>query len=149
MSGPIPKVCTACGARALPGEARCAAHLHGSGRPSSCRSCGRRVEDGSPFCPICAPSSEEAARLERQPYRRQYRSAEYRRNREIAWERCGGRCEGCGRRVTRQTAQCDHIRPIADGGSDALGNLSWLCSAACHPRKTRADRRARAERRRS
>lgn len=142
----IPKSCY-CGRRALPGSPRCDLHQDGSGNPSSCVRCGRRT-DGATYCAEHAYLAGEAGRLERQPYRRHYGSAEYLRNRELAWIRAGGHCEECGRLITRQAAECDHITPLADGGGDDLGNLEWLCEAECHHAKTREDRRRRAERRR-
>lgn len=142
----IPRSCF-CGRRALPGKSRCADHLNGSGRPASCPECGRRTE-GTRYCAEHAHLEGEAGRLARQPYRKSYGSAEYHRNRELAWVRAAGRCEECDRPVTRETAECDHLVPLADGGSDALDNLEFKCTAECHPRKTREDRRRRAERRR-
>ena len=138
----MPRSCF-CGRRALPGKTRCETHLSGTGRPSACLECGRRT-DGELYCTDHAYLTGEAGRLERQPYRQHYESAEYRTNRQLAWERCGGRCEKCGRPITQQTAECDHIVPVADGGSDELGNLEYLCEAACHPAKTKEDRRRRA-----
>ena len=118
--------------------------------PKTCTQCGRRGVNGTSRCELHpAPVPTEAERLARQPYRRSYASSEYRRNRLLAWQRAGGRCEACGRRVTLNTAECDHVVPLADGGSDAVDNLMWRCLAKCHPAKTRQDRSRRAERRRS
>lgn len=88
----------------------------------------------------------ETARLERQPYRRHYSSAEYRRNRVVAYRRDHGSCRGCGVDVHVGVDHCDHIVPLADGGTDDLGNLMWLC-VRCHKEKTKDDRRRRAGRR--
>jgi 5-methylcytosine-specific restriction protein A len=117
--------------------------------PKTCTQCGRRGVNGTSRCELHpAPQLSEAERLQRQPYRRHYTSAEYRRNRLLAWQRAGGRCESCERPITMRTAQCDHRVPVADGGSDEPGNLNWLCKATCHPAKTLEDRRTRAARRR-
>lgn len=80
-------------------------------------------------------------RLERFPYRRHYTSADYRRNRELALERSGGRCEACGVTLTAGS-ECDHIVPVRDGGTDRLDNLRWLCQP-CVRAKNRADKRRR------
>lgn len=87
----------------------------------------------------------EVGRLERFPYRAHYATAEYRRNRLLAYERAHGHCENprCG--VTLPAgSSCDHIVPLRDGGSDALDNLQWLCPA-CVRAKNRADKRRRKE----
>lgn len=82
-----------------------------------------------------------------------YGSAEYRRNREAARRRAGGRCEQCGCRHAR--LQCDHIVPKSQGGGNSPGNLQMLCTregggCGCHEAKTYAQRggsrsRARAD----
>jgi hypothetical protein len=66
-------------------------------------------------------------------------NAEYRRNREAAKRRAGGRCEQCHHKHPR--LQCDHIRNVGNGPPDhSLGNLAMLCvghgSCKCHERKT-------------
>jgi 5-methylcytosine-specific restriction enzyme A len=69
---------------------------------------------------------------------RTYGTAEYRRNRAIARRRADGRCEQCGHPHT--TLQCDHIIPLADGGTHDLGNLRMVCkgpgTCKCHETKT-------------
>jgi hypothetical protein len=73
-----------------------------------------------------------------------YGSPEYRRNRDAARRRAGGRCEQCQHRHT--TLQCDHIRNVAGGPPDhSLGNLRMLCagegSCKCHEKKTATEGR--------
>jgi len=43
-------------------------------------------------------------------------------------------CQACGH-ITEQ-GECDHIVPIAKGGTDDLSNLQWLCKEPCHADKT-------------
>ncbi len=121
--------------------------MSGFARP--CPACGARMSAGGP-CPRCggaprprlqAPSPPESERTARFAYRRHYASAAYRRNRALALERAQGRCEACGVSLARDW-QCDHIRPLRDGGSDELANLQALCPR-CASRKTRADRARR------
>jgi 5-methylcytosine-specific restriction protein A len=45
-------------------------------------------------------------------------------------------CRCCGR-ITEQ-GQCDHVIPTAEGGSDDLTNLQWLC-IPCHETKSKAE----------
>ena len=54
-----------------------------------------------------------------------------------------GRCQACARlgRV-RLAAEVDHVRELADGGTDEPGNLQALC-ADCHQAKSEAARLAR------
>ena len=46
-------------------------------------------------------------------------------------------CQHCG---TTSHLELDHIRPLAEGGSDHITNLQWLCHT-CHLTKTRAESR--------
>lgn len=50
------------------------------------------------------------------------------------------RCAVCNRLVEGREAQVDHVIPLADGGSDDLGNLQTLCLAH-HGAKTRGEQR--------
>ncbi len=49
-------------------------------------------------------------------------------------------CKAAGR--TKEGEHVDHIVPLSEGGQHELLNLQTLC-AACHGRKTAADRRRR------
>lgn len=71
-----------------------------------------------------------------------YGDPEYKRNRATCLRQAGcalpstiGRCAGC-KRIRR--LQCDHIIPVANGGTHALSNLQALCTGpgGCHGRKT-------------
>jgi 5-methylcytosine-specific restriction enzyme A len=59
-----------------------------------------------------------------------YGSPEYRRNRQAALKRAGGRCELLedGRRCgSRDRVQVDHIIPVSRHGTHHLDNLRALC----------------------
>ena len=45
-------------------------------------------------------------------------------------------CRCCG--VVTEHGECDHIVPRAQGGSDDMSNLQWLCAGpdGCHAKKT-------------
>lgn len=59
------------------------------------------------------------------------------RRRAAVRKRAGDRCEERvdGVRCPNRGAECDHITPHTQGGTDALSNLQWLCTP-CHKRKT-------------
>lgn len=73
----------------------------------------------------------------------------YRRNRQAALRRAGGRCEcqgqcgshagPCGRRDRR--LETDHVVPVTAGGTHAVANLQVLCAGpgSCHAAKTAAE----------
>jgi len=46
------------------------------------------------------------------------------------WKLQRGQCAMTGRRLTRDTAHLDHIVAKARGGTDAIGNLRWVCTEA-------------------
>jgi 5-methylcytosine-specific restriction endonuclease McrA len=114
----IPKVCTVCGRRALPGSTRCALHQ----RPP-------------------APRIPEAERAKREPYRAGYRDPAYRKARALRFERAGGRCELCRQPLQPGHWHAHHVLPLRMGGNNAVANLRVLCER-CHNLVTLQDRRA-------
>jgi len=104
--------------------------------------CGRRGLPGTNRCALHpAPVITEAERLIRHPYRIQYGSSAYRRNRARALERAGGQCEAC-HEPHGPKKEVDHTIPVRDGGSDDLVNLEVLCPT-CVRLKNRADKAGR------
>lgn len=65
--------------------------------------------------------------------------------RKTAGQRANWRCEECGIDIDLRAGRCDHIIAWADGGSDELDNLQWLC-ISCHNYKSRIEIRARLNR---
>ena len=61
--------------------------------------------------------------------RRRHTRAAYQMNRRIVLEAAGWRCAIDGPRCTVRATTVDHIRPVADGGSDDLENLRAACVA--------------------
>lgn len=59
--------------------------------------------------------------------------------RAAAFQRAGGRCEGCGAKLMPGRFAYDHVLPDALGGDPTLENCQVLCSggrATCHGIKT-------------
>lgn len=60
----------------------------------------------------------------------------WRRKRDEVKKRASGLCELCIRNgLLTPGGFCDHIVPLAQGGSDSILNLQWLCKP-CHDAKT-------------
>lgn len=56
-----------------------------------------------------------------------------------AWDRCGGKCECCGKEFADgERVEFDHIVPDALRQNASLGNCQVLC-ADCHLAKTKGD----------
>lgn len=55
--------------------------------------------------------------------------------RKAAWERCGGKCEGCTAKLFPGKFAYDHDTPDGLGGEPTLENCKVLCTA-CHSTKT-------------
>jgi 5-methylcytosine-specific restriction protein A len=55
------------------------------------------------------------------------------------FERAGGRCAACERKIgPADTWQCDHVVALVNGGANAEANLQVLCGW-CHRAKTADD----------
>ena len=96
-----------------------------------CLDCPKIIPKG-PRCPV-----HTAERAERQGYTHQ---SSWQLKRRQVLELWGFGCASCRRPLTLATMQCDHIIPVADGGSAELGNLQALCRE-CHNGKTTEQRR--------
>ena len=55
--------------------------------------------------------------------------------RVAAWDRCGGKCEGCSAKLFPGKFAYDHELPDGLGGEPVLSNCRVLCDA-CHGAKT-------------
>jgi len=47
--------------------------------------------------------------------------------RKMIYDRAGGRCELCGRKILFEDMTLDHIQPLAKGGSNDVDNLAATC----------------------
>ena len=124
-----------------------------------CPYCGSIVPAGRP-CPCRPvrkrkPTAGDKTRWQREPWRTEYSSAEYRSARQIAIARTKGRCTDCGVVCARKKdgkwytselgGEVDHIIPLCDGGSNEPSNLALRCKS-CHGKrdaKRRRDSRTR------
>jgi 5-methylcytosine-specific restriction endonuclease McrA len=112
----FPRCCSVCGGRAVPGTNRCVYHPK--------------------------PVVTEAERLQRQPGRHAYTTAEYRRNRIARYQLADGRCENCGKLLGREEFETHHLLPKDDPRTNELAYLRNACKI-CHKAATAAARRAR------
>jgi 5-methylcytosine-specific restriction enzyme A len=55
------------------------------------------------------------------------------------FDRAGGHCEACTRKVFPGQWDIDHRVALINGGSNRESNLQLLCKVPCHSRKTRSD----------
>lgn len=61
------------------------------------------------------------------------------------WERAGGRCQSCTRKIRPGEGwEADHIVALVNGGENRESNLQCLCGW-CHGAKTKADVAAKAK----
>lgn len=125
---------------------------------SFCPHCGRVVPAGA----RCAcrprtkrkPTKADQTRAQREPWRKRYASAEYRRSRQAAIARTKGRCTDCNRvcawfdgkqwRTAGMGGEVDHVKALSEGGTDDASNLALRCKS-CH--KKRDDMRRKAHKR--
>lgn len=116
---------------------------------SVCPRCGALVPAGA-RCPRCAKAAPEPSRRDGAGWRAGYGTSGYRRARQLAIERAGGRCERCGRVaalragetwVTEWLGEVHHVTPLSAGGTNDAGNLCLLCTR-CHHETHEEGRRA-------
>jgi 5-methylcytosine-specific restriction protein A len=67
-------------------------------------------------------------------------AAEWKRLHRLAKQRLSYWCAQCGAEpvIGRDSLELDHVVPVAEGGTDALDNLQWLCPL-CHAKKSRRE----------
>lgn len=90
--------------------------------------CPNTMETGN-YCPQHKPKQAKAHGAGRT-----YRTKRWRYTRAAVFQRDGYKCQMCGRLIG-ESPQCDHIIPIAQGGTDDEDNLQTLC-IECHAGKT-------------
>ena len=58
------------------------------------------------------------------------------KDRQQVYESLGGHCAYCGVKIQLRAMQVDHIRPLANGGSDSPSNLLPACRSCNHRKGT-------------
>jgi 5-methylcytosine-specific restriction enzyme A len=64
------------------------------------------------------------------------------KTRELAWNRCGGKCEICTQAFNGRRPDYHHLIPCALGGDNSLGNCRVIC-VKCHREITEMEDRPR------
>lgn len=120
-----------------------------------CPHCGRTHPEGQ-RCPCRPrpkrrPTEGDATRAEREPWRAEYSSSEYRKARQRAIGRQLGRCADCGRVCAEYRdgrwytagmgGEVDHGRALCEGGGSEVENLTLRCKS-CHKKRDDARRAA-------
>ena len=130
-------------------------------RRRMCPTCGMVVSGPCPRCSRArkAPARSrkdarrEGERREAAPWRRRYRSKEFKRASQVALSRTQGRCAATGERIAdwrggrwvmrRGKGAVHHIVPLSRGGTDSPDNLVPLCTRVHN--KVEAELRRRCE----
>lgn len=120
-----------------------------------CPYCGQVVGPGH-VCPARPkrkrrPTKGDQTRGQREPWRSNYSTREYREARQEAIARTRGRCTDCGRvcawwdgskwRTEGMGGEVDHVVALSEGGTNNASNLQLRCKS-CHKKRDDA-RRAR------
>lgn len=126
-------------------------------RKTFCPYCSRIVPAGQ-RCPCRArpkrkPTPGDLTRKQREPWRTDYDSPDFRRNRQQVIEQQDGRCKDCGTICARKVngkwrtkeygGEVDHELPLCEGGTNETSNLALRCRS-CH---AKADNQRRGNRR--
>ena len=98
------------------------------------------------------PTKGDETRKEREPWRSNYSTTEYRRARQTAIGRTKGRCTDCGRicawhdghewRTAGMGGEVDHVKALSEGGTNDPTNLQLRCRS-CHAKRDAARRAGR------
>lgn len=99
--------------------------------------CETRVV-GAPYCPRHRTQRQWATAGQPHTGTSRTSTAQWKRIRSQARTRDGNRCVQCGADGRTTQLFCDHITPVAEGGTDTLSNAQMLCKS-CHDPKTQAE----------
>ena len=134
--------CTVCGAKGT--RIQCSDHCRAIARAGKCESCGCAVKKTGPqrFCEACAKARKNRSDNVRGRQRRaKTKTVRVTMTPREIWERDGGRCGLCLRKIDigrkwpdRMALAIDHIIPLSKGGEDTPENLQ-ATHAKCNGRK--------------
>lgn len=114
-----------------------------------CEKC-MKIHESAERCPL-TPKRNPDKRTNREPYRKAYCDPAYRRNRQEALERTGGRCSKCGKSIAAKVdgiwkmkgGDVHHMKALSEGGGNEVANLAPLCWP-CHAEEDARRRRSNA-----
>lgn len=123
---------------------------------SFCPYCGSVVPSGRRCScipkPKRKPTQGDKTRAQREPWRKEYATAEYQDARQRAIARTNGRCSVCGRtcatldhgkwRTAGMGGEVHHIEALCEGGTNGSDNLALVCKS-CHATLDARRRKAR------
>lgn len=87
-------------------------------------------DDGRYYCRVCSKPLEgrKSSFCGQRCLRDFFMRTDWQRVRRVIYERDGGICMKCGKRVQKGDYHVDHIMPLAAGGDEwDLGNLELSC----------------------
>lgn len=119
-----------------------------------CPHCGSIVSAGQRCnCrprPKRKPTQGDKTRMQREPWRINYTTAEYQKARQEAIQRTRGRCTDCGKpcawwdgskwRTAGMGGEVDHLKALCEGGTNDPANLELRCKS-CHGKRDAKRRR--------
>lgn len=102
-----------------------------------CLDCAELTEPGASRCPVHAKANDKGKQAKRG--KTPVAARLYRTVKAVGAERCAA----CALTYPARFLRVDHVRPLADGGLDVMGNLQLLC-VDCHRVKTSTEASERA-----
>ena len=89
-----------------------------------------RMRKGKHLCRFCGKtlSGRKTSFCSKECLRDFFMQTDWKRVRQVVYERDGHNCMKCGKNVRKDSFHVDHIRPISKGGAEySLENLQLLC----------------------
>lgn len=90
----------------------------------------RKDKSGYPLCRVCGKTlyGKKRTFCGQRCLRDFFMLTDWQRVRRVIWERDGGVCMKCGKKLDKRNFHVDHIIPLAKGGAEwDLNNLELSC----------------------
>ncbi|WP_062564666.1 HNH endonuclease [Pseudoalteromonas shioyasakiensis] len=107
--------------------------------PKRCREhgCGNKTTLRHGYCEEHAhlASWGKYQKQQQRQGKRVYQTKEYKHTREIVKTKAKCLCINCltqPKPIVKSGSVCEHIVPVAKGGTEALSNLSWFCESCAN-----------------